>query len=263
MIAELHGKISGTGSNLSDRMEDQLTGDFFGAMRYLPYDSGLKKILLHCTANQSEAREIILESCSSTWDEKIAFWPNHEKGELDAFVEFDKVVIGIEVKYNSGISSDGEVDNSQLDEDKEKQRSFHQLSREAEVVSIKCGTGRKGLLLFVASQKDCRDVYDDFRRRKLEQFGVTLGHVSWESILDEVKSLKVRVEDPFHKVVLGDIEKLLKRKGFERFRDMSLNAPCFISPDDHFVFQGVGKPSFDFSFAEQLVITGGCYYEYR
>jgi|GEM_PF-4181867 len=34
MLAEIHNKISGTGSNLSDRLEDQLTGDFFGTLRY-------------------------------------------------------------------------------------------------------------------------------------------------------------------------------------------------------------------------------------
>ena len=35
-VAETHGKISGTGSNLSDRMEDLLASDVFGCLRYLP-----------------------------------------------------------------------------------------------------------------------------------------------------------------------------------------------------------------------------------
>ncbi|MFU1797790.1 hypothetical protein ACM1RC_28260 [Paenibacillus azoreducens] len=33
MIAEIHSKISSSGSNLSNRLEDQLTGDFFGDIR--------------------------------------------------------------------------------------------------------------------------------------------------------------------------------------------------------------------------------------
>ncbi|KPU26283.1 hypothetical protein TR13x_10785 [Caloranaerobacter sp. TR13] len=37
MIAEMKGKISSTGSNLSERLEDKLIGDFFGALRYIPY----------------------------------------------------------------------------------------------------------------------------------------------------------------------------------------------------------------------------------
>ena len=35
-IAEIRGKISATGSNLSERMEDLLTSDILGCMRYLP-----------------------------------------------------------------------------------------------------------------------------------------------------------------------------------------------------------------------------------
>jgi hypothetical protein len=38
------GLIS-SGSNLSDRLEDKLTGDVFGALRYLPFSSGLKPVL--------------------------------------------------------------------------------------------------------------------------------------------------------------------------------------------------------------------------
>jgi hypothetical protein len=36
MIAEIENKISPTGSNLSDRLEDKLTGDVFGSLSYLP-----------------------------------------------------------------------------------------------------------------------------------------------------------------------------------------------------------------------------------
>lgn len=47
VIAELHNKISQNGSNLSDRLEDQLTGDFFGSIRYLPFEIGLKPVLVN------------------------------------------------------------------------------------------------------------------------------------------------------------------------------------------------------------------------
>jgi len=35
MISEIKGKISASGSNLTDRLEDKLTGDFFGTLQYL------------------------------------------------------------------------------------------------------------------------------------------------------------------------------------------------------------------------------------
>ncbi|WP_179863669.1 hypothetical protein [Bacillus toyonensis] len=45
MIAEIHGKISSDSSNLSERLEDKLTGDIFGSLRYLPYLKGLYQLL--------------------------------------------------------------------------------------------------------------------------------------------------------------------------------------------------------------------------
>lgn len=40
-IAELRGKVTGTGTNLSERMEDLLTSDTFGCMRYLSAEKAL------------------------------------------------------------------------------------------------------------------------------------------------------------------------------------------------------------------------------
>jgi len=34
-IAEIHGKISSLGSNISDKQEDLLTSDVFGTFKYL------------------------------------------------------------------------------------------------------------------------------------------------------------------------------------------------------------------------------------
>jgi hypothetical protein len=45
LIAEIEGKISSTGSNLSERLEDKLTGDFFGSLRYIPFNKVTKSIL--------------------------------------------------------------------------------------------------------------------------------------------------------------------------------------------------------------------------
>ncbi|MCH4826378.1 hypothetical protein [Planococcus halocryophilus] len=126
MISEIKGKISASGSNLTDRLEDKLTGDFFGALRYLPFEQGLQGIL--------EQVEFTDEEHQKTWQMFLAaqkgfevtynFWPQHVKGEIDLLLEFESFLVGIEVKYKSGISSEddyGEV----LDYDK----SHHQLSK--------------------------------------------------------------------------------------------------------------------------------------
>ena len=41
MIAEIHHKVF---SNL----EDELTGNFFGTMRYIPFQRGMKQIYMKC-----------------------------------------------------------------------------------------------------------------------------------------------------------------------------------------------------------------------
>ena len=46
MIAEIKGKLSSTGSNLTNRLEDDLTGNFFGNLRYMSFNKGLKLILM-------------------------------------------------------------------------------------------------------------------------------------------------------------------------------------------------------------------------
>ena len=48
MIAEIHNKISSSGSNLSNRLEDKLTGDVFGAFQYLPINIGILPVVNQC-----------------------------------------------------------------------------------------------------------------------------------------------------------------------------------------------------------------------
>lgn len=68
MIAELHGKISSRGTNLRETSEDNLTGNFFGALRYIPFSKGIQKILLEIIAKSNfdnyEAEE---------WQKKLSF----------------------------------------------------------------------------------------------------------------------------------------------------------------------------------------------
>lgn len=45
MIAEIKGKVNKQNTNLTELIEDELTGNFFGNMRYIPFTKGLKKIL--------------------------------------------------------------------------------------------------------------------------------------------------------------------------------------------------------------------------
>jgi len=91
MVEEFYGKISRSGSNLSDNSEDKLTGDFFGALRYMDFCDGLQPILcgaLRISEKQQETSQTAIQlienvNCTNIRDEEhIKFWPKHELGEL-------------------------------------------------------------------------------------------------------------------------------------------------------------------------------------
>jgi hypothetical protein len=99
MIAEIHSKISSSGSNLSDRLEEQLTGDFFGAIRYLPFQVGLRRVLKAVRFKNVEQNpadpfwERFLDA-TENYDYELKFWYHHAEGEIDLILEHSDVFIG-------------------------------------------------------------------------------------------------------------------------------------------------------------------------
>ncbi|WP_415344735.1 hypothetical protein [Clostridium perfringens] len=150
MIAELYGKISSKGTNLSESLEDNLTGDFFGTLRYIPFSKGIKPILLKVIEEEN-----FDEYETEEWAENIEFWPYHKEGELDSIINLNLVTIGIEVKYKSGLSSDDEVANynEKIEKNNNQEESNNQLARESRIVSeIAKEKGKKPILLFIAKK---------------------------------------------------------------------------------------------------------------
>ena len=109
MIAEIHHKISSSGSNLTDRLEDKLTGDVFGHLRYMPYEFGLQPVLKACCFPEEQAAHYN-ESIERADNFTYKFWPRHDEGEPNLILESDNDIILIEVKYHSGLSSDDEIE---------------------------------------------------------------------------------------------------------------------------------------------------------
>ena len=148
LIAEIKGKISNTGSNLNDRLEDNLTGNVFGTLRYISFEKGLKKILIESISpKNSKAIDIIKNINVEGWDSNISFWPYDKEGELDVLLEFDSCIIGIEVKYLSGISSDDGITNEIILSKNEEKESIQQLARESRIISKKAVNREKILIL--------------------------------------------------------------------------------------------------------------------
>jgi hypothetical protein len=261
MIAEIHGKLSSTGSNLHDRLEDNLTGDVFGSLRYIPYNMAMKQILENAIYPRSLA-SLLKDIQANFWKDNIRFWPYDEEGELDALFEFEDIVIGIEVKFLSGLSSDDNIDYSETTIEKsseeEKKISHQQLSREARIVA-KVSNKKKKLLIFIADSLTCSNVYEDTIKRDLIKEGVELGYITWQSFFHELTKLKL--ENEFYNLIIEDLIKLLKRKKLDRFKDMNLDVDFTVDPSSYFHFNHGVKDTINFHIDTK--IRGDLHYEFK
>lgn len=253
MIAELHGKISGTGSNLHDRLEDQLTGDIFGSLRYLPYGLGIAPILLAAKVPAA----IVEKGAPEVWIDRITFWPREELGELDVRIDLDDAVIGIEVKYQSDLSSDDGADYSGVTGEEAERVSAHQLSRESRIVQAWAGARKKAFLILVARDSECARIVSNVTARNLIAAGVELCAVSWQEILLLLE--KQQSSDLVFSRILEDMAALLKRKKFERFHgfDSALPAVC---AGGFFPYQYQQNPGPQLP--REPIVDGGTYYEF-
>lgn len=122
-IAEIRGKISELGTNLSERMEDLLTSDIFGSLRYITPDKGVMEFLNTAKSFHGHALAIPSDVVRIHY----SFWPwvnlpGCTPCEPDVIVglETEKKclhLLFVEAKYRSGLSSEedeGESPNNQL-----------------------------------------------------------------------------------------------------------------------------------------------------
>ena len=244
MIAEIKGKLWQTGHNLNESLEDNLTGNFFGALRYIPFDLALRNIL-SAGVHPREIGDLIGKISANFWSDKIEFWPYDKEGEMDAFLNFDDTIIGIEVKYASGLSSDDAIDNSSMIDKQsvEAEDSKNQLSRESRIISRK-GECKTKILLFIANRESCRNVYNDVVNRNIISNDVQLAYISWQTILVELEKLKL--DDRYYRVIIDDLISLLTKKGFESFKDMHIDFDEDIDQEKFYSFYATDSSDSDF-----------------
>lgn len=208
MIAELRGKIE-------NNKEDELTGNFFGTLRYTGFEKILQPLFLKCIRH-AELADKLKNIRGGYWGDKIYFWPYDLLGEIDVLLDFEEILIGIEVKYQSGLSSDD------------------QLERESKILKNKAN-GREKILILLAPESTCLEIVTERRRKDiLDKFGVNLSYISWENVSDELNKLQLT---DFDALIAKDLIDLLKLKGFESFRSFdSLNFLPKVEEDKFYVF---------------------------
>lgn len=263
LIADIRRKISSTGSNISERLEDKLTGDFFGSLRYIPFNKAAREILsktrvinkvFSCVNQDINTLDI------DFWDDKIQFWPYDSLGELDILIEFESIVIGIEVKLDSPLSSNDDVDNSNYDC---PIKSNNQLSRESRIIKKKIGgTNKSALLILIAPEYVCHSICKETYERNIIEEGIFLGHLSWEEILITLKRMvHINEFNKYEKLIIMDLIALLISKRLERFKNFDIECPE-IDADLWFQFNGEKDSGIEFTFYQWKVMGEG-YYEFK
>lgn len=252
MIAEIKGKVNKQNTNLTELREDELTGNFFGNMRYIPFTKGLKKILKNAI-RPVELQNMINEIDVSYWDDKIFLWEkireNDNITELDVRMDFSSIIIGIEVKYRSGLSSE----DKESDKSISAENSFNQLSREARILRL-VGADKKKLLLLLADDLACAETIQGIKIID----GVQLGYLSWQEVLIQLKGLTKL--NNFEQLIVADIIELLEKKGFLRFSGFEMDIRD-ISNKDNWYFE-LPKVIKRFSFGSDKIVEDG-YYEFE
>ena len=197
MIAEIYHKFS-------TDLEDVLTGDFFGAMRYMPFNRGLNQIFKNYVVSEDPQVTHILSNDADD-DFNFEFWKRSENGlvEIDGFIPLTSVGIGIEVKYRSGLSGGD------------------QLEKEAQVLDEWCN-GKEKLLILIGEAEEAKAIYIENKDKRVFR-DVHLAYLSWQDILLGLD--QVLISSSYEKKMIEDLKTLLREKGSVSFEGFSIDQP--------------------------------------
>ncbi len=219
-VAEIRGKISDTGSNLSERMEDLLTSDIFGCMQYLP----ARKVLVPFLRAASSFHGNVLSISESPVNVRYLFWPWLESEgcrpcEPDVLLvieteEHNIHLIVIEAKYYSGLSSEEDErpePNDQLARELDNLKALNPLSlglgNNLEVIS-------RSLLFVTQDMAIPRELLArslNAYERKKDKVG-DIYWASWRFLPDILEKQLTTVESPEQSAVMNDMLTLLRKK---------------------------------------------------
>jgi hypothetical protein len=255
MIAEIHNKISRTGSNLHDRLENQLTGDFFGTLRYLPFTLGLRPVLdkAQWISGPNSLPLVPRSQEASEFSHRLRFWPRLPNGEIDVLLRMPARTCGIEVKYDSPISSDDPASTDEGAAQPSAETSKHQLARYARSLS-QLRDGRSKYLLLVARRSDGQAIAEG--AKALIVPGVAFWFLSWEDALQALREWLPRSRSPWQRRIFRDLIRLLERKGFDPFRSFAVRNPI-VGPSPGYLF-GLG---WSCDWTSPLHVQPGVHYE--
>lgn len=204
MIEEIYRKIL-------HNEEDELTGDFFGTIKYIPFQEGLGKILI---SNLENDKANIIKKLDKP---KYYFWNKDDNNnrkfrkakdntEPDLLIvdEKNRIVILIEVKYNSGPSDSEEITQVEREENFLNENFIKEDKYET-------------IFIYIAKDELCNVIKQRYNKDKIII-------ISWSNILETINRIRNEEKNKeYIKEIFEDIGKLLEVKNFEQFKGFSNN----------------------------------------
>lgn len=223
MISEIDGKISSGGSNLNDLMEDKLTGDVFGTLRYLPFHQGLGPILNKARLYTNKDITLNINFHNSLNFPKYDFWPKYSGSdgtlEPDLIISHEDHLIMVEIKFKSpksGVENPHEKDQAKIRDQLAKEfKCLHEHFKKYEKKSLIYLTADK-----IIPTQDLEDGFEALKKVNLEdKYQNNTYWLSWFDVQEKIEDLQKQPDfDTYQKLILEDINSLLLKKNFRGFR---------------------------------------------
>lgn len=223
MLAEIHGKIARTGSNLSELLEDQLTGNVFGTLRYLPAAKVLFPFLEKAYRLDKDGLHFLKLEPLLSQEPTIKLWPSHYPTvepdvEIGVREASGRTTILLEVKYQSGLSSDDAPQVGEITFN----TSNNQLIRQMRALGESRPHERKIAIFLTQDGMYPLDLmYCVLNIPRDGSAHVELFWLSWHDLTRVLETTLDQEQSPFVRHLLEDLLTLCRdRKGFRRFQGL-------------------------------------------
>lgn len=262
-IAELHGKISSTGGNLHDQMEDLLTSDVFSACKYLRASTLLLSFLSTAASlDHFKAVEILPDDATNT---DFHFWPRLAHGEPDLVIviedfDGDTHLVFVEAKYFSGKSSAAleeeelEVASAPSDQLAAEYEDLLTLERQ---LPIEANEIKSRTLTYITAHRSIPTNSIEESMRETERFHPSLpaGPVYWTNWFALVPLLtQPQACEAWEIPILEDLHALMVRKGFVKFGEFGVVEP--LKPLEDTAFYSVQGATFGGAYGWEVPKVG-------
>jgi len=237
-IAEIRGKISRTGENLSERLEDLLTSDVFSACRYVRPETLLLPFLHQAKRlNDEHLGHILKDKVERV---KYSFWPLLIKSEPDVLISLELssgsfFLILIEAKYFSSKSSSTlskeELEIAETPRD-QLAREYVDLLDAHNVFHLPKSKISGRALIYVTAHRSIpkdsiSESFDEIKKFQVERDEINLFWTNWFELHPIISRTKNALE--WERPILYDLRQLLERKHLVHFKGFNLDMVSNVS----------------------------------